>query len=305
MGNEIPGQTAVVRAHGREDRAPKVTVLIPSLDGHRGGQVPRLVDQLKGQTFRDMEILVIRGVRPNGRARNVGARQARGEILISIDDDVTLGHDRIVENLVRFLEEDSTIGLLGISKLIPGDSTRFQKRVAEEIPRAVSPVYDRLTEGDLVDHTCIAIRKALYFDIGMENEQIVRGTDPDLRHRLRTAGYRIAICPGSWGYHPVPGRMGTLLKMFFHGGMGSAWVRRYHPELAFRDSEDHTAPFRARTTLGYRIGRSIRDLGRRILRGHMIYAAASASYALGYLYGSMTGKSGDDEFDRERMRQAA
>jgi GT2 family glycosyltransferase len=305
MGNETAERSPVVRVHDSETATPRVTVLIPSLDGHRNGLVPRLVDQLRRQSFQDMEILVIRGVRPNGRARNEGARKARGEILISIDDDVTLGHDRIIENLVRFLDADRSIGLLGISKLIPEDSTWFQKRIASEIPRSTSPVYSALTEGDLVDHTCIAMRRDLYFEIGMENEQIIRGTDPDLRHRLRRAGYRIAICPDSWGYHPVPAQFGKLMRLFFHNGMGSAWVKRRYPELAFHDSEGHTKPFRERTTLGYRIGQSVQNLMQCMLRGHWIYAAARASYAFGYLYGSMTGKSGDTEFDKGQKQKAA
>lgn len=298
-------KSSVMRVHGEDDGSPKVTVLIPSLDGHRDGMVPRLVQQLKNQTFNDMEILVIKGVRPNGKARNEGARKARGEILISIDDDVSLGNGRVIENLVRCLESDGSIGLLGISKLIPEDSTWFQRRIAKEIPRSTSPIYDRLTEGDLVDHTCIAIRKDLYFDIGMENEKIIRGTDPDLRHRLRAAGYRIAISPDTWGYHPVPARFGKIMKMFFQNGMGSAWVRKHHPGYAIHDSENHRKPFRAKTTLMYRLGYSISNLMQCIMCGHFIYASARVVYALGYIYGTMTGKSGDAEFDREYMTRTA
>ena len=296
-------KSSVVRVHGEDKGSPKVTVLIPSLDGHRNGMVPRLVQQLKDQTFEDMEVLIIKGVRPNGKARNEGARQARGEILISIDDDVSLGHGRVIENLVRYLESDGTIGLLGISKLIPEDSTWIQRRIAKEIPRTTSPIYDSLTEGDLIDHTCIAIRRDLYFKVGMENEKIIRGTDPDLRHRLRKAGYRIAICPDSWGYHPVPGRFGKIMRMFFQNGMGSAWVRKHYPEFAIHDSEDHRKPFRAKTTLLYRLGYSISSFVKCILRGHFIYALARVVYAFGYIYGTMTGKSGDAEFDREQMTQ--
>ncbi|MCX5835243.1 MAG: glycosyltransferase [Deltaproteobacteria bacterium] len=296
---------AVIRVHGMDDGSPKVTVLIPSLDGYRGGQVPYLIRQLKDQSFKDLEILIIKGVRPNGKARNVGAREARGKILISIDDDVTLGHEHVVENLVRYLESDGTIGLLGISKLIPEDSTRLQRRIAKEIPRSISPIYERLAEGDLVDHTCIAIRRDLYFEVGMENEKIIRGTDPDLRHRLRKAGYRIAICPDSWGYHPVPGRFGKIMRMFFQNGMGSAWVRKHYPEFAIHDSEDHRKPFRVKTTLLYRLGYSISSILKCMLRGHFIYAVARVVYAFGYIYGTMTGKSGDADFDREQMTQTA
>jgi len=154
--------SAVYRVHGEEDRVPKVTVLIPSLDGYRNGNVPFLINQIENQSFKDLEVIVIKGMRPNGRARNEGAIRARGEFLISIDDDVTLGHDRVIENLIRCLESDQSLGLLGISKLIPENSSWFQRRTAKEIPRSVSPIYDRLTEGDLVDHVCHAIRKDLF-----------------------------------------------------------------------------------------------------------------------------------------------
>ncbi|HRT60933.1 MAG TPA: glycosyltransferase [Syntrophales bacterium] len=293
--------SAVYRVHGEEARVPKVTVLVPSLDGYRGGNVPFLINQLKNQTFKDLEVVVVRGVRPNGRARNEGARMARGEFLVSIDDDVTLGHDRVIENLVRCLESDQSLGLLGISKLIPENSSWFQRRIAIEIPRSVSPVYDRLTDGDLVDHVCHAIRRDLFFRIGMENENIVRGTDPDLRYRLKKAGYRVAICPDSWGYHPVPRTFSKLLRMSFYSGMGSAWVQRHYPEYAIHDSEEHTAVFQEKTTLPYRMRYSVVRLVKCLMKGHFFYAAARISYAMGYLYSLWTGKSGDAWFDRKQL----
>ncbi len=279
-----------------------MTVLIPSLDGYRNGNVPFLISQIESQTFKDLEVIVVKGVRPNGRARNEGANRARGEILISIDDDVTLGHERVVENLVRCLESDQDLGLLGISKLIPKNSSWFQRRIAKEIPRSVSPVYDKLTEGDLVDHVCHAIRKDLYFGIGMENEKIIRGTDPDLRYRLKKAGYRVAVCPDSWGYHPVPEKFGKLLKMSFNSGVGSAWVQVNYPEFAIHDSEEHTAAFKEKTTLMYRLRYSFVRFLKSVIQGHFIYAAARVSYAVGYLYGRLTGKSGDADFDKKNGR---
>jgi len=283
----------------RSVNLPKVSVIIPSLDGYRGGNVPRLIKQIEGQTFKDLEIIVIKGVRPNGKARNEGAKKARGEILICIDDDVTLGHNKIIENLVRYLERDQNLGLLGISKLIPQASNWFQRRSAKEIPRATSPIYSELTEGDLVDHMCIAVRKDLFFKVGMENENLIRGTDPDLRYRIRKAGFKIAIVPDSWGYHPVPGSLIKLLKTFYINGMGSCWVQRHYPELAFHDSEDHTTPFQPQTTRPFRMMTFCGDLLKSILHGHIFYFLARISYALGFGYGIFSGKSGDPFFDQK------
>lgn len=280
------------------ETSPRVSIIIPSLDGYRNGNVPRLVNQLKNQTYNNIEIHVIKGVRPNGKARNVGARQARGGILIFIDDDVSLGHEKVIENLVGILESDQHIGLLGISKLIPENSTWFQRKCAKEIPRSTSPIYEELVDGDLVDHMCIAIRKNLYFKVGMENEDIVRGTDPDLRHRIRQAGYRIAIAPHSWGYHPMFETFSELIRGFFRNGMGSAWVQKHHPEMAYHDSEDHTKAFNPQTPLSYRIMKSLSVLLQSLFRVHLFHFLARLSYAAGFLYGRMTDKSGDAWFDR-------
>lgn len=280
-------------------KAPEVSVIIPSLDGYRDGNVPRLVNQIKEQTFKDTEIIIIKGVRPNGKARNIGAEKAKGQILICIDDDVTIGHNHIIENLVKYIKSDKNIGLLGISKLIPDDSNWFQRRCAKEIPRSTSPIYDQLTEGDLVDHTCIAIRKDLYFELGMENENLIRGTDPDLRHRLRSSGYKIAIIPNAWGYHPMPNNLRKLLTMFFRNGMGSFWVQKHYPELALNDSDDHATPFKEQTSLPYRTRSSLLNMFKDFFRCHWIYFAARASYSLGFVYAIFSGKSGDPWYDRE------
>jgi glycosyltransferase involved in cell wall biosynthesis len=283
---------------------PEVSVIIPSVDGVRGGNVAHLMRQLREQTCKNLEIILVTNVRPNGKARNEGAHRARGRFLVCIDDDVTLGHDRVIANLVATLESDERIGLAGISKRLPEGSSWFQRRCAREIPRSTSPVYAELTDGDLVDHMCLAIRRDLFFAIGMENENLVRGTDPDLRNRIRRAGYRIAVAPNSWGYHPMPGTLAGMLRMFFRNGMGSCWVQRHYPELAFHDAEDHTSPFRAQTSRGRRIAGFAWGQLHNLLQGRGFYFISRLAYAVGFLYGAMSRKSGDPWFDRQ-YREAA
>ena len=60
---------------------PQVSIVIPSLDGVRGGNVDRLVGQLKEQTFDSIEIILSIGESPNGHARNVGVVLARGRVV--------------------------------------------------------------------------------------------------------------------------------------------------------------------------------------------------------------------------------
>ena len=93
----------------------KATVIIPSLDGYRDGNVEKLLEDLKRQTLRDFELKIIKGVRPNGKARNTGAKGAKGNILIFIDDDVRLGHNKVLHNLIKPLEADDSLVMTGAS----------------------------------------------------------------------------------------------------------------------------------------------------------------------------------------------
>ena len=57
---------------------PEVSVVIPTWDGQRGGNVPRLVEQLKRQSLQRIEVILSLHEFPNGRARNLGAKMAQG-----------------------------------------------------------------------------------------------------------------------------------------------------------------------------------------------------------------------------------
>ena len=62
---------------------PRVSIVVPSWTG----DVTRLRRSIETQTFRDYEIVVVKGVSPASRARNQGVAQSRGELLVFVDDD--------------------------------------------------------------------------------------------------------------------------------------------------------------------------------------------------------------------------
>lgn len=262
---------------------PLVSVIVPSLDGYRGGNLVGLLEDLAHQTLDDLEALVVRGVRPNGRARNVGAARARGRYLVFIDDDVRLGHRDVLANLVAALEAEPRLGLVGPSQLPPPEATPFQRSVVRQLPRMAFPVVDRLTDTDMVTHMCLAAPAELWRRIGGEHDDLVRGTDPDLRDRVRRTRRRIAVVPDTWAYHPPPRTLGALLRSAYRGGRGAAWVRRHHPELAYDVPE---GPFAGRAKVrgrGYRLVRfALRVLGASV-GGRWLRAGSDLAYAAGYL----------------------
>lgn len=209
--------------------SPLVSVIIPSRDGHRDGSVPRLVDQIKAQTIADVEIILVIGERPNGHARNVGVEIARGKYYVFIDDDITLGSEHIIQRIVSVLESDQTLGGVGTSCLAPPDSTWFQKRVGREVI-GTTPIVDSVTYGGLIMHACLAIPAKVYAEIEGESDTLETGTDTDVRIRIGRAGYRTALVPDTWVYHPQDRSLRQFMMHYWWYGKGTPQMAELYPE---------------------------------------------------------------------------
>src|SRR5690349_23864423 len=114
--------------------APRVSIVIPSRDGHRGGYVPRLLASVEAQTYTDREVVLVRGVEPQGRAINQGVRESKGEIVVVIDDDSRLADEHTIASLIAVLDADPKIGMAGASILLDPEATPFQRRAARQFP---------------------------------------------------------------------------------------------------------------------------------------------------------------------------
>jgi GT2 family glycosyltransferase len=263
---------------------PEVTVVIPSCDGHRDGNVPRLLLDLERQDFRSMEMIVVVGIRPQGRAINMGAAQAQGRILVIMDDDSRAPSADTIGNLVRVLDGNPDVGMAGASIVPPTDANRLQRLTAREFPRFCMPIVTALTDSDMPCHGCCAMRRAVFDDVGGERENLARGLDPDLRQRIRDRGHRVVLAPRTWATHPLPPDWRSFARRFYRNGRGSASAHRRHPELLY--DTDETVRWdgrRLQACFFWRIFRfPLRTLGH-LLRGRLLRAAADFFYALGYL----------------------
>ena len=289
------GDVRIVRA--KEN--PLVSVIIPSLDGHRGGNVEKLLGDLERQTVQDFEIIMPIGIKPNGKARNEGVRKAKGRYLVCIDDDVRLGHERVIENLIAPLLEveqsghdwtkpgEGRIGMTGPSQQLPPEATWFQRWAAKQLPRTQFPIVDEITDTDMVTHMCLCIPTELYKAVGWENEQIVRGTDTDLRYRVRQAGYRIVVVPQTWAYHPIPATLQSIMREWFNKGRWTAFNRKHFPGFDY-EAPDGILPSGKYVPKRSKTYRAIRFAGRMIVGVFTfkpIRVLAQLAYAVGYLKG--------------------
>ena len=265
------------------DPTPMVSIIIPSLDDSRKAYLDALLKDLEQQTFQDYELHVIKGDRRQGRAINRGARRARGDVLLILDDDTRLADEDVVERVVRCAKEDPSVGMAGASTLIPDWASALQKKAMKNLPRRTFPLVDEVTDSDMAQHPCCAIRKDVFFEVGGEREDIVRGLDPDLRHRIRRAGYRVVIAPRCGIYHMLPDSFSGLMRMAFRNGVGSAYAQRKHPELIVETGDGSDETFRRRVPFQKRVlrypGRALRALS----AGNGLLFSWLVCYAAGHL----------------------
>ncbi len=224
---------------------PSLSVVIPSLHG----VPPALLESIKAQTVQPDEVEVVVGVRPNGRARNVGVARTNGERLLFIDDDAVLAHEHVIERMLPFLD-DPTVGVVGASRLVPPNAPRFQQWVARQVARINNPVVHepletnpdpplRLTQ---VTTTCAAMRREVFDEVGGFSEVLIRGVDPEFFFRVRQQGYRFILAPDAWTWHPAPANLRKLIRKHFLYGLGHAQTLDLHPEMA-RYLERYPLPY--------------------------------------------------------------
>lgn len=269
-----------------EKESPCVSVIIPSFDGYRGGSLARLVESLKEQSFKDIEVIVVKGVSPQGRAINLGVRMSKSDILLIMDDDSRMDNPDVIKNMVSALSKDKTIGMAGASILVPPDANWLQKRAGREFPRFGMRVVDTITESDMACHGCCAIPKKVFEEVGGERESILRGLDPDLRFRMRKLGYKTVLVANTWVYHPLPGTLGSLIKAFFRNGMGSAYCFKYQPELIYDTDETlELKSFKAKIPFIFRLFRFPLRLLKALIEFKFLRVLGYCIYAIGFFFG--------------------
>lgn len=226
--------TAKEHAAGIKAR-PEVSIIIPSWSG----EVDRLMESVRRQTFRSYEVEVVRGVSPAARARNLGAARTKGDILLFIDDDAFFGNRHTLQRLVSLLESDPRMGVAGTSKLAPKNATRLQKAIARQVPRMVFPVLSEDVESNppldgygftAVSTTCCAVPRAVFEQVGGFNEDLATGEDTDFFYRVRRSGYAIYVAGNTWVYHDPPSSLPDLARKSFGYGVGHALEARTTPE---------------------------------------------------------------------------
>lgn len=279
----------------------RLAVIIPSW---HTTSLTALYDALHTQTRPPDEIIVVRGIAPNGRARNNGVAQSTAEWFLFIDDDAIPGHPELIERLMQAAQQPHVIAV-GSARLLPCDAPSFQQQVASQVARIIHPVVidDTITNPDpphyycTITTTCMLIHRRWFDEIGGFDEALVRGVDTEFfvrarrLHRLDRPA-NIVQAGNTWVYHPAPRTIRELWQKHFNYGIGHAQEVRRDPRRA-RGGNWFSTPFHAGLWLLWRtvitpitcvVPYSYADPRWR-LSWAPLKALASYASALGYIHG--------------------
>lgn len=127
---------------------------------------------------------------PEGR--NIGIRQAKGEICVCIDDDAELINPDSLSKCVEYFSKDKKLGCLSMRVLDEHD-----RIVTKLIPRRDRKIYNEDMQGALFSATGCAIRRKAFIEAGefWQDLNPYFGEEPDLSYRLMDHGYTILQTP--------------------------------------------------------------------------------------------------------------
>jgi len=264
---------------------PEISIIIPSLRSE--AELNLLLEDIRNQSLKSVELFMVYKVSPSGKARNLGTEKAMGKFLFFFDDDIRLGDENVLENLVEVLKNNESVGLAGASIQLPPDSTPFQKRIGRQIPRMVFPIMDQITDSDMVTTQCWAQRRENFEKIGPFNEDLYRGVDPEYRQRVCSAGYRTVIAPQTWTYHPASKNMKEFIRQNYRNGYSSAYAQKNFPDLVAPVPDSGRIDEIKHRSTASRFFNTIITIIRSIVRLQFLNIIERISYGAGYFIGRL------------------
>ena len=207
---------------------PLVSIIIPIPPGLKN---PTVLSSLRNLNYpKDrLEVLVVEGRWPP-RQRNLAARQARGEYLLFLDDDVRVPPDYLRE-MLEWYERWKSDGLGGPCLPLTNGSSQG-KAIAYSLQSgwALGPLRDRYSAGkpsqDASDRQIIlcnfSIRQKSFLSTGGFSERLFPNEENELMDRLRAMGMRLGYAPSLTVTRPVEPTIASHWRKLFCYGQGRA-----------------------------------------------------------------------------------
>jgi glycosyltransferase involved in cell wall biosynthesis len=199
---------------------PTLTVIIPATD--RPATLERAVRAVERTAFPPEQLIVVDGPEHlvSAAARNAGARQAEGEILVFVDADVEVHADAFVRIRAAFEEDPTLTAVFGAYDDDPGGDSvvsDFRNLLHHHVHRQSAGLATTFWTG------LGAVRRDVFLSVGGFDETLAWIRDIELGLRLRREGGVILLDPSIQGRHL---KRWTLISM-----IGTDLFRRGVPWL--------------------------------------------------------------------------
>lgn len=147
-------------------------------------------------------------------ARNLGANNARGDILLFTDADCVADKNWIIE-MTKSFERKEIVGVQGRY------CTKQEVVIAKFAQYEIEDRYDRMKKSEYIDFIgsySAAYSRDVYLSEGGFNESftIASGEDPDLSYRLASKGFKMVFNERAIVYHHHPDSLYKYLKQKFY-----------------------------------------------------------------------------------------
>lgn len=161
-------------------------------------------------------------------ARNLGAQEARGEILAYTDDDCLADEDWLT-HLAAGFDQAKWVACGGPN--IPPPPRNATERIVAAAPGAPAHVMLNDAEAEHLPGCNLAIRKSALMAIGgFRAHYKVAGDDVDVCWRLREHGGRLRFMPGAMVWHHRRRTLGAYLRQQRGYGAAEALLMKDHPQ---------------------------------------------------------------------------
>ena len=219
---------------------PSVSVVIPTLNA--GSWLGPLLTALDGQSVRLLEIILVDSgstddtlataaghplvrVVPitnfsHGGARNLGAREARGELVALLTQDASPADASWLARLIEVVREEGVVAAYSRQTPRPDANPMEQFFLADRFP-AGSTVYRRARPGQTLliedvffSNVAALVRRDILLRFPFD-EELIMSEDQQFARDVLQAGYAVAYVPASVVVHSHNYTLGVCLRRYF------------------------------------------------------------------------------------------
>jgi len=196
-----------------------------------------VVDSSNDDTPKIISKYPVRLIRQNpsgpANARNLGVKNAKGEIIVFIDSDC-IAPKNWLKNLLKPLSDKNVAAVSGTYRTKNKESiiARFAGYEIEQRHEKMN----RLDRIDFVGSFGCVYRKDIFLKFGGFDTNFVQSEDGELSYKIAKKGYVIKFNPSAYVYHYHPDSLIKFLKQKFWHSYWRVLVYKKHKDKLFGDS---------------------------------------------------------------------